>query len=76
MTTVEVLSVRHEGSVAVLYAVDRHGRECAVAAEPRMARDIAEAIELDEHPRVAVESWQFLPGYPGGPDREEVGAFG
>lgn len=74
--TFEVLDVEYTGSVAVLRVRDARGLEGAVAAEPRMARDIDAALAQGERPTVTVESWQILPGWPGRPDREEVGAFG
>lgn len=60
----EIVAVREHGSVAVGYGRDDRGREAAIAIEPRMAADIANAIEAGEHPEVAVEEWQLLSALP------------
>lgn len=60
MIALEVLEVRYHGTVAVLYARDEHGTETVVAAEPRMARDIASALRAGERPIIDAEPWQLL----------------
>lgn len=64
MRAYEVDAVTYQGSVAVLYAHDAKGNEVAIASEPRMARDIATAIEYGRRPVVDVEPWQLLWGEP------------
>jgi hypothetical protein len=73
MIPLEVLHVSQIGSVAIGYVRADTGAEGVVAIEPRMARDIADAIELGEHPTIQVEPWQLLPGYA--MDREPGGWF-
>jgi hypothetical protein len=64
MTAYTVDAVTYDGTVAVLYGHDEAGREVAIAAEPRMARDIDEALTRHERPSVDAEDWQILRGRP------------
>lgn len=66
------LSVRHVmvhggSSVAVAYCIDGHGSEVAIAVEPRLAADLLTALRQGEFPRVEVEPWQCLAGFPAFP---------
>lgn len=64
MKAYEVDAVVYEGSVAVLFAHDAAGGEVAIAAEPRMARDIEAALDMGRRPVVDVEPWQVMYSSP------------
>lgn len=52
------------GSVALVYGVDTAtGERVDVAAEPRMAADLAAAIEADGPQLVTVARWQVVARY-------------
>jgi hypothetical protein len=65
MTTllVNVTHVRREGSVTVLYGTAEDGSPVLVAADARMAQDIAARLDAGEGPvPVTVEPWQIMAG--------------
>lgn len=57
-----VVSVSPHGSIATLDCVDDDGREVGIAAEPRMAYDIADALEAGELVEIEPEPWQIVYG--------------
>ena len=60
--TGEVLSVSYDGTIAMLYVTVPNGAEVVVAAEPRLAHDIEEALRYNERPMIEWAAWQQL--YP------------
>jgi len=59
--TVFVTGVRRdEGTVVVLEGVMENGQEVIFAADWRMARDIAEALQAGERPECSVPGWAVL----------------
>lgn len=60
---VNVTHVRPQGTMTVLYGTTEDGAPVLVAADARMAGDIAARLEAGEGPvPVIVEPWQIMAG--------------
>jgi acyl-[acyl carrier protein]--UDP-N-acetylglucosamine O-acyltransferase len=60
--TLSIRDTKPRGTVTILHAFTLPGEPCMVAAEPRMAQDIADRLAAEGSPcYTVVERWQLLP---------------